>query len=199
MSFFNENPNSIFENIKELLSLGATNRNHSFHTPIFSNITQKNNVESRIVVLRKFENNKLIFNTDFRSPKTKGLMSNNNTYFLFYDPKLKIQLRIKTVSKINNQNEVTKISWGGTRLSSRKCYLAEKNPSSKTLIAEDSIPNHLEGKNPSISESEKGYKNFSVIENKIKVIDWLFLKSSGHRRLQIKFESSKPNFQWVIP
>ena len=37
MSLFNENPKSIFINIKELLTLAVTDRDHTFHTPIFSN------------------------------------------------------------------------------------------------------------------------------------------------------------------
>ena len=37
MSLFNENPKSIFINIKELLALTATDIHHTFHTPIFSN------------------------------------------------------------------------------------------------------------------------------------------------------------------
>ena len=37
MSFFNENPKSIFINIKELLALAVTDRHHTFNTPAFSN------------------------------------------------------------------------------------------------------------------------------------------------------------------
>ena len=36
MSLFNENPKSIFINIKELLALAVTDRHHTFHTPVFS-------------------------------------------------------------------------------------------------------------------------------------------------------------------
>ena len=36
MSLFNENPKSIFINIRELLALVATDRHHTFHTPVFS-------------------------------------------------------------------------------------------------------------------------------------------------------------------
>ena len=37
MSLFNENPKSIYINIKELLALAVTDRHHTFHTPVFSN------------------------------------------------------------------------------------------------------------------------------------------------------------------
>ena len=37
MSLFNENPKSIFINIKELLALAVTDIHHTFPTSIFSN------------------------------------------------------------------------------------------------------------------------------------------------------------------
>ncbi|SVD55607.1 uncharacterized protein METZ01_LOCUS408461, partial [marine metagenome] len=54
---------------------------------------------------------------------------------------------------------VTKNAWDLSRLSSRKCYLTEKAPSSITTLPEDGIPKHLKGINPSQEESEKGYDN----------------------------------------
>ena len=71
-----------------------------------------------MVVLREFDSNNMIlnFHTDFRSPKIADLMQNNNSLFVFYDQKLKVQLRIKTISSINNQNVITEKMWGKTKL-----------------------------------------------------------------------------------
>ena len=92
MSLFDQNPKAIFNNIKELLTIGAKDRNHAFHTPIFSNNNSINSVNSRVVVLRKFnqETLRLNFHTDYRSPKIIDLKKNNETIFVFYDSKLKI-------------------------------------------------------------------------------------------------------------
>ena len=201
MSLVDENPNVIFDNIKELLSIGAKDRSHSFHTPVFSNSSDNNSSNSRVVVLRKFnkDNLTLNFHTDYRSPKIIDLKKNNLTNFIFYDSKIKIQLRIKTISKVHYDNKITMEVWQQTRLSSRKCYLTKKSPSSSTNKAEDGILEHLKGIDPSELESEMGYKNFSVVENTIKDIDWLYLASSGHRRLKITLKKNKPIFQWLIP
>ena len=94
---------------------------------------------------------------------------------------------------------MSKNAWKLTRLSSRKCYLTESAPSSMTTLPEDGIPEHLKGIDPSQDESEKGYDNFTVIENQIQNIDWLYLASSGHRRLKIDFENFIPIFKWIIP
>ena len=200
MFLIDESPNNIYNNIKELLTIGAKDRKHAFHTPVFSN-ENKNTINSRVVVLRKFDSKgmSLIFNTDYRSPKITDLQKNNQSNFVFYDSSTKIQLRVKTVTKIHYDNDITLEAWKQTRLFSRKCYLARKSPSSITDQAEDSIPKHLKGIDPSKDESEKGYLNFSVIENFIKEIDWLHLASSGHRRLRIVFKNNMPIFEWMIP
>ena len=141
----------------------------------------------------------LNFHTDFRSPKIASLMKNNNSLFVFYEQKLKMQLRIKTISSINNQNTITEKMWERTKLVSRKCYLTQKPPSSVTSLPEDGIDDNLKGKEPTLEESEKGYKNFTVVQNKIHQIDWLYLAASGHRRLKIILKDSIPSFSWIIP
>ena len=196
-----ENTNEIFQDIKRNLARGVKDRKHSFHTPVFCNVNDDGVIESRVVVLRQFDPLELVlnFHTDFRSPKVTDLKKNNNSLFVFYDHKLKIQMRIKTTSMLNNQNKIAKEMWDKTRLLSRKCYLTERNPSSFTLFPEDGIPEHLIGKEPNFEESEKGFRNFTVVENKVNEIDWLYLKISGHRRLKLVFKNESPEYQWLIP
>ena len=196
-----ENTSEIFEDIKRNLTRGVKDRKHTFHTPVFCNVDNENSIESRVVVLRQFDSPNMVlnFHTDFRSPKILGLQQNNNSLLVFYDHKLKIQLRIKTTSTINNQNKVTQEMWEQTKLFSRKCYLTEKAPSSSTNLPEDGIDQSLGGREPTIEESERGYKNFTVVQNQIQQIDWLYLAASGHRRLKIILEKQIPSFQWIIP
>ena len=196
-----ENTNEIFEDIKRNLTRGVKDRKHTFHTPVFCNVDNENSIESRVVVLRQFDSPNMVlnFHTDFRSPKILGLQQNNNSLLVFYDHKLKIQLRIKTTSTINNQNKVTQEMWEQTKLFSRKCYLTKKAPSSSTNLPEDGIDESLGGREPTLEESERGYKNFTVVQNQIQQIDWLYLAASGHRRLKIILEKQIPSFQWIIP
>ena len=194
-----ENTQEIFEDIKKNLTRGVKDRKHAFHTPVISNVDTQGGIDSRVVVLRKFDPANLIlnFHTDFRSPKVSNLQKNNKSLFVFYDHKMKIQLRIKTTSSINNQNEKAKEMWDKTRLFSRKCYLTLKDPSSVTEFPEDGIPEHLTGKEPSLEESEQGYKNFTVIRCKIKSIEWLYLAAKGHRRAKFDLETNKN--AWMVP
>ena len=93
----------------------------------------------------------------------------------------------------------TKKFWNKTNLSSRKCYLSDQAPSSASTIPTDGLPLRLKGIDPTLVESETGYKNFVVIENSIKNIEWLKLSSKGHRRLNINLEKNQKKFQWIIP
>ena len=42
-------------------------------------------------------------------------------------------------------------------------------------------------------------ENFGRIEIKIGIIDWLFLKHSGHRRAKFILLENKVNKQWLAP
>ena len=160
-------------------------------------------IGSRVVVLKSFNSNelKINFHTDIRSKKSEELKVYPKTNFLFYDHRSKIQLRIKSTSnsKIFYNNNVTKIAWDQTHLSSHKCYLAQEPPSLKSIVSTDSMPRHFIGVDPSLQESEEGYKNFSVVSSQIESIDWLYLSSKGHRRLLIAVNNIKNSYNWLIP
>ena len=48
-----------------------------------------------------------------------------------------------------------------------------------------------------MEQSEKGYKNFTVIQCKIKTIEWLYLAAKGHRRARFELDSNKE--YWLVP
>lgn len=196
-----ENSDIILENIKTELQKAVIDRNHGFHCPVFSNIDDDHQINSRTIVLRNFNSDPMTidFNTDIRSPKVESIKKNIQTNFLFYDTKIKTQLRIQSLSNSHYKDDITKDAWNKTKIYSRKCYLTDFSPSSKTTIATDGLPIHLKGKDPSREESENGYKHFVVIRSYIKSIDWLHLHSSGHRRLLISFHKDCVTNQWLIP
>ena len=47
-----------------------------------------------------------------------------------------------------------------------------------------------------MKESEQGYKNFTVIQCKIKSIEWLYLAAKGH--LRAKFELDNNKEYWLV-
>jgi 3-hydroxyisobutyrate dehydrogenase len=46
---------------------------------------------------------------------------------------------------------------------------------------------------------DQGYKNFSLIDIRIKKIEWLYLHRFGHRRAQFEIQNDEVNKQWLAP
>ena len=55
----------------------------------------------------------------------------------------------------------------------------------------------LEDFDYTMEQSEEGYKNFTVIQCKIKSVEWLYLAAKGHRRA--KFDIENKQVSWMVP
>tara|TARA_B100001559_G_scaffold279210_1_gene251606 strand:- start:21 stop:632 length:612 start_codon:yes stop_codon:yes gene_type:complete len=197
---------SYYEDFKEiekklwaLLTRAVSDRNSEFRTPVFI-CGDKNNLDGRVVVLRKADEQNLTlqFHSDIRSTKIGTIKKNSNSSLLFYGKKEKIQLRMNVESKLHYNDEITKKSWDKTGHISRKCYLVTNGPGTKSEKPTSGLDNKFDNFDFTKEESEAGYKNFCVIKCKIKSIEWLYLAAKGHRRALIKFQGSK-KFSWLIP
>jgi len=191
-----------FQEIKKkiwsMFSDAVTNRSSSFRIPVFICGIQKD-FDGRIVVLRKSDqsNNLLQYHSDIRSNKIANLKNNKNAAMLFYDKEKKIQVRLKVECTINHNNEVTKESWLKTNHMSRKCYLLDNGPGIESPTPTSGLKPELDNFEFTMEQSEKGYKNFTVIQCKIKNIEWLYLAAKGHRRAKFDLDSNKDS--WLVP
>ena len=194
-----ENFSEIEKKIWSLFDNAVTNRTSPFRIPVFICGSQ-NDFDGRIVVLRKSDqSNKLLqFHSDIRSDKIKKLKNNNNASMLFYDKEEKIQVRIKVECTINYENEVTKQSWLKTGHMSRKCYLVNNGPGTESTIPTSGLKPELDNFEYTMEQSQEGYKNFTVIQCKIKSLEWLYLAAKGHRRARFEFSDYTKGY-WLIP
>ena len=188
----------IKKKIWSMLDDAVTNRSSQFRIPVFVCGDQKD-FDGRIVVLRKSDqsNNLLQFHSDIRSDKITKLKNNKNASMLFYDKEEKIQLRLKVECTVNHNNEITKESWTKTGHISRKCYLVDNGPGTESDIPTSGLKPELDNFEFTMEQSEEGYKNFTVIQCKIKTIEWLYLAAKGHRRARFDIESKKDT--WLVP
>ena len=188
----------IKKKIWSMLDDAVTNRNSQFRIPVFVCGEQKD-FDGRIVVLRKSDqsNNLLQFHSDIRSDKIPKLKNNNNASMLFYDKEEKIQIRLKVECIINHNNEITKESWKNTGHISRKCYLVDNGPGTESPNPTSGLKPELDNFEFTIEQSEEGYKNFTVIQCKIKSIEWLYLAAKGHRRARFELDNNKE--YWLVP
>ena len=197
----NNYPIKIYNQIWANIDNGISDRNHEYHSGIFSSIDNKKFPSLRSIILRNASKSKrtITFHTDYRSQKIEQISKNNNCFLLLYSAKLKEQLRIKVKSEINHKNELTRKIWDNISLMSKKCYLTKFPPSTNVEIPTDGIDENLIGKEPSEKDSLIGFINFSVIVNYIESIEWLFLNSNGHRRIIFDFREDIIKHQWLIP
>tara|TARA_B100000700_G_scaffold59343_1_gene64653 strand:- start:7401 stop:8012 length:612 start_codon:yes stop_codon:yes gene_type:complete len=189
----------IEKKIWSLLTNAVTDRNSEFRTPVFICGNDKD-LDGRVVVLRKADqkNNFVQYHSDIRSSKIEKIKKNPNCSILFYGKQEKIQLRLKTECKIHFGDEITKECWEKTGHISRKCYLVTNGPGTISEKPTSGLDNKFDNFDFTKEESEKGYKNFSVIRCKIKSIEWLYLAAKGHRRALINLKGPK-KFTWLVP
>ena len=188
----------ILDEIWSLLQRGVADRNEDFRLPVVI-VSTPDSAEGRIVVLRGAfkDKNILRFHTDFRSSKIKSLKENKKIYFVFYNKKRKIQVRAEGVAIVHKDNEITKEAWTKTQMMSRKCYLSPQAPGDFINDSASDLSKDMGNEIPTYEQSEMGYKNFCVIESKIKSFEWLYLASQGHRRAKFMLDENKNT--WLVP
>ena len=188
----------ILDEIWSLLQRGVADRNEDFRLPVVI-VSATDSAEGRIVVLRGAfkDKNILRFHTDFRSSKIKSLKENKKIYFVFYNKKRKIQVRAEGVAIVHKDNEITKEAWTKTQMMSRKCYLSPRAPGDFINDSASDLSKDMGNEIPTYEQSEIGYKNFCVIESKIKSFEWLYLASQGHRRAKFMLDENKST--WLVP
>ena len=193
-----EDFNEIKRKIWLMLDDAITNRASQFRIPTFI-CGDQSDFDGRIVVLRKSDqiNNLVQFHSDIRSDKIEKLKKNPKAAMLFYDKDEKIQVRLKIECVVNHNNEITKESWSKTQHISRKCYLVDNGPGSESSSPTSGLKPELDNFEFTMQQSEEGYKNFTVIQCKIKLIEWLYLAAKGHRRAKFDLETNKN--AWLVP
>tara|TARA_B110001454_G_scaffold197269_1_gene200646 strand:+ start:537 stop:1136 length:600 start_codon:yes stop_codon:yes gene_type:complete len=181
-----------------MLDDSITNRASPFRIPVFI-CGNQNDFDGRIVVLRKSvqSNNLVQYHSDIRSDKIDKLKKNKNASMLFYDKEEKIQVRLKVECIVNHYNEITKESWSKTQHISRKCYLVDNGPGTESKTPTSGLKTELDNFEFTMEQSEEGYKNFTVIQCKIKSMEWLYLAAKGHRRARFDLKNNKEH--WLVP
>ena len=176
---------------ESILDNAVDNAKTLFHTLILSSLDE-GKIASRVVVLREFNSKEryLRFHTDARAPKIKHFQKNSNASILGYDPALKIQLKLQGNIEVHLKDDVTIASWNESTTRSKKCYSVEGGSS-----LEIDNPAEYDIRDVNI---EDGYLNFAVIKFTYTSLEFLYLKSSGHRRAVHSWDEELTS-NWLVP
>jgi 3-hydroxyisobutyrate dehydrogenase len=186
-----------------LITQGVKDRNCAFHTPVLATIGVDGGPAARIVVLRRFDGvaRTLSIHTDQRSSKVAELAANPRAAVTFYDPGLKIQVRLTGSAQVHfgNEDAVARETWARVAAFSRRCYLGMPPGSSSDAPTSGLTPD-LDGRAPTLSESEPGFDHFAVIRVCFNSLDWVYLCAKGHRRAGFTWdEDSAEKAGWLAP
>jgi len=176
---------------EKILTAAVDDAKTLFHTPIVSSLYD-NRITSRVMVLREFclQDRKMRFHTDHRAAKIDHFNEISTASVIGYDPELKIQIKLQGNISTHYDDEITKSAWDQSTSRSKKCY-SVKGGSSKEITD----PKDYDIKD---FEVEEGYKNFSVLVFNFSSLEFLYLKSSGHRRAIHKWDD-KYQSTWLVP
>lgn len=176
---------------EKILMNAVDNAKTLFHTPVVSSINN-NQISSRVMVLREFDlkNRIMRFHTDYRAAKINHFDKEPNASVIGYDPVLKIQIKLQGTISIHYDNEIAEIAWNKSTSRSKKCY-SVKGGSSKSVIN----PEDFDIKDFVV---EEGYKNFSVLIFHFNTLEFLYLKSTGHRRAFHRWDEDYHS-TWLVP
>ena len=179
------------ESSELILADAVENAKTLFHTLVLSSHDNEK-VASRVVVLREFNKNEryLRFHTDARAAKIKEFEFNNNAAILGYDPELKIQIKLQGSISVHYDDHYSKTAWNQSTSRSKKCYSVKGG---STLKISD--PKEYDLKDVNI---EDGFDNFAVLKFSFTSLEFLHLKSSGHRRAIHNWDDGQKS-SWLVP
>ena len=191
----------ILELIWDALHRGATDRRHPFHLPTLATRGASDFPEARIVVLRRAERTtrELVCHTDARSGKVGEITADPRVTWLFYDPEMRHQFRVRAHAEVLVEGPLFEDAWKRSDVSARRCYLAPRAPSSVSEHPTANLPESHVDRNPTLEESEAGKANFSVLRSEIISIERLHLASDGHRRVRFDFIDGTWQGVWIEP
>ena len=178
----------------KVLENAIENSRNLFHTPVLSTLSDSK-INSRVIVLRGVDPEKraLRIHTDSRSRKIKDISENSDATLLGYDPGLKIQLKLHGSIDTHYQDKIADLAWRDSQEMSKVCYSVSESPGKKI---DDPRNYDVDSENININE---GYKNFAVINFHFNSLEFLYLRSSGHRRSIHVWEAEELISNWIVP
>lgn len=185
--------------IIKTLRRAVFDKKHPFHFPVLGTIN-KDFPALRNVVLRDFQElpPTLFFHTDYRSPKITEIQENNNVSFWFYNPKHRLQLRVKAKASIHSKNKIAKLFWHKCSANSIKNYAGKLPPSIKTAEYINNLPEQFSGNVEKLSDIPEAFENFALVSCEVLSIDALLLGRTKHIRKFFTFENGEWTEEYLV-
>jgi 3-hydroxyisobutyrate dehydrogenase len=189
-----------FDQVWSQIERGVRQRKHGFHLGTIATSVD-DFPEARIVVLRHADpvTTELGFHTDFRVGKVSAMQTNPQVCWVFYCPRLMMQVQMFGLAVIHHMDDLAKEKWDQALLLSKRCYLAPLAPGTLSDVATSGLPPELEDREPTFEEAIPGFANFCVVRTKIQRIEMLHTIFTGYRRAEWTLTENGWVGTWKVP
>tara|TARA_R110002050_G_scaffold267266_2_gene408882 strand:+ start:30617 stop:31162 length:546 start_codon:yes stop_codon:yes gene_type:complete len=177
----------IFQDLKEELQLGITEKNHPFRYFTLGTVGLDKMARLRTVVLRNVSDTlNLSFYTDKRSKKVIHITENNKVSLLFFHPQKMIQIKIEGIATIIKDKKTVEDYWNTIQENSQKEYTTTAAPGSS--IANYEAVEYL---------GEDNY--FCVVTIAPHKIEYLKLERPNHIRIRYSKDYENWKGEYLVP
>ena len=191
----------IHTSIWDLLESSAAENAPGWRLPVLATLTE-HGCEQRTVVLRVVDraHDALLFHTDVRSSKVEQIQRDARVSLLFYDHDRSMQLKIRGVASIHQEDEFAQSLWDAGTPASLKMYSAPLSPGTQCDSFNHNMAESLLGRLPERHEIEAGRVNFCAIRIIVQSAEWLRLSQSGHLRASFAYADGRlVSADWIAP
>lgn len=191
----------IHTSIWDLLESSAAENAPGWRLPVLATLTE-HGCEQRTVVLRVVDraHDALLFHTDVRSSKVYQIQRDARVSLLFYDHDRSVQLKIRGVASIHQEDGFAQSLWDAGTPASLKMYSAPLSPGTQCDSFNHNMAESLLGRLPERHEIEAGRVNFCAIRIVVQSAEWLRLSQSGHLRASFAYADGRlVSADWIAP
>jgi pyridoxine/pyridoxamine 5'-phosphate oxidase len=192
---------SIFAWVWNELSRATCEPKHPFRFPVISTTSTSHGSNARIVVLRRAEEltHSLEFYTDLRSEKIGELKSDPRITWVFWDPSIQVQLRIRSKVSIHSDDPLANDRWRTCPISSRVIFLTDWASGTSTGDEDSQPPPWWPGRMITGEESERGRPHFAVVRCALDYVDFYEIAAEGQRRARFQSINDRWSSGWMSP
>ena len=167
---------------------------HAFHLLTVATVAADGRPDARTVVLRHMDPAACVirFHSDIRSPKVRAIQRDPRVALHWYDPVIRVQVRIDAQATIHHNDELASAAWNAAAPMSRACYTASAAPGAPL----DAFPTPPAA--PAAGD-DAGRGQFAVVSCRFDSVDLLALHAAGHQQVRLHLDRDPITWTALAP
>jgi hypothetical protein len=176
------------------LTAAVGSAKHGLHLLTVATVGTDGQPEARTVVLRHVDplRREIRFHSDIRSPKVQALRTSPRVALHWYDPVLRVQVRVAAVAVIHHGDTVAAVTWNASQPMSRAIYTTAAAPGD----ALDAFP---AGPSAPAADDDTGLGRFAVVSCRFDAVELLSLHAAGHQRVRLHLDRDPVTWTVLAP